>query len=122
MSRRAISLSNELHLLMDSIHGVRSLTKQWIDSFGLDHDLPRSIFSLLVVLTERLRLVDRAVQGYVDPRLAWCPQNDAISAERDILLRSWSDKVLAEHHENERQRAVSRLAPRKPKAKKRRTR
>ena len=45
--RKTISLSNELHVIMDSIRGVRSLTKQWIDSFGMDADIPQQVSALL---------------------------------------------------------------------------
>ncbi len=48
--RRTVSVSNELTLVMDAIRGVRLLTKEWIDSYGLDADIPHTISALLVLL------------------------------------------------------------------------
>ena len=113
-SRKSVSLSNELHVIMDSIRGVRSLTKQWIDSFGMDADIPQQVSALLVVLMDRLRLVDRAVRGTVDPHLVWSPENDAHDIpgdpkEEDVVLVAWSERKLARHHRAEWKRAKGRL-------------
>jgi hypothetical protein len=112
--RKTVSLSNELHLVMDSIRGVRSLTRQWIDSFGMDQEVPEQISSLLVILIERLRLMDCVVRGTVDPHLAWSPQNDGKMCpgdpnEEDVVLRTWSERRLARHHRAEWRRLNRRL-------------
>ncbi len=112
--KKGVSLSNELHVLMDSIRGVRSLTKQWIDSFGMDADIPQQVSSLLVVLIERIRLMDRVTRGTVDPHLLWSPENDADSCpgdsnEEDVVLVAWSERKLARHHRAEWKRARGRL-------------
>jgi hypothetical protein len=62
MAKRIVSLSNELSVLMDALRGLRLLTHQWIESFGLDPDIPHTIAALLVVLHERMRLLDRVAQ------------------------------------------------------------
>ena len=106
---------------MDSIRGVRSLTKQWIDSFGMDQDVPHQVSALLVLLIERIRLVDRVVRG-TDPRLAWSPQNDGEltpgdPSEEDVVLSAWSERRLARHHRKEWKRLKGRLVSKKPSAK-----
>jgi hypothetical protein len=69
---------------------------------------------MLVLLVERLRLVDRAVRGTIDPRLAWWPENDADlspgdPSEEDVRLVAWSDRKLARHHRAEWKRTRRRL-------------
>jgi hypothetical protein len=117
MLKKTVSVSNELTLVMDAVRGVRLLTKAWIDSYGLDADIPHTISALLVLLHERLRLLDRVVQGQLDPRLAWCPQNDAASTfidGEDQHLAAWSERRVASHHEAEWKRAKRRIASEKP--------
>ena len=117
MLKKTVSVSNELTIVMDAVRGVRLLTKAWIDSYGLDLDIPHTISALLVLLHERLRLFDRVVQGQLDPRLAWCPQNDAGSTfidGEDQHLAAWSERRLASHHEVEWKRTTRRLAMEKP--------
>jgi len=115
MIKRTVSVSNELHLTMDAILGVRRLTRMWIDNCGLDiDDVPEAISALLVILVERLRLLDRVARGTVDPRLVWCPENDADrspgdAADKNLRLVAWSDRKLARHHRVEWQRARTRL-------------
>ncbi len=115
--RKRVSLSSELHLTMDAISGVRSLTKQWIDSFGMDTRLPDQIRALLAVVTERIRLLDRVVRGTVDPHLVWCDENDGKYAgdpkEDDQVFVAWGERRLARHHRAEWHRARRRLALKK---------
>lgn len=103
MQKRRISFSNELHVLMNSIGGLHSLTRQWIDSFGQEPHIPYQVYALLTLVMDRLRLLDRAVRGTVDPHLAWSRQNDADLTpgdrrEEDIILPAWSNQWLARHH------------------------
>jgi hypothetical protein len=122
MKRKTVSLSCELHLMMDAIKGVRSLTKQWVDSFGMDTDLPHQISALLALITERIRFADRVLRGTIDPRLAWCPENDGDlhrdAGAEDHVLVEWSEQRQARHHREEWRRAKRRLAlkksPKKP--------
>jgi hypothetical protein len=114
MQRKRVSLSNEMHLLMDSIGGIHSLTRQWIDSFGHDHRVPDQISALLTVLIERLRLMDRVIRGTLDPHLVWSPGNDTKECpgdpnEEDVLLTAWSERKLARHHRAAWRRAKGRL-------------
>lgn len=111
---KTVSLSSELHLMMESIRGVHSLTRRWIESFGMDVGVPDQIAALLVVLIERLRLMDRAIRGTIDPHLVWSPENDADLIpgdpnENDQVLSAWTDRQLARHHRAEWKRAKGRL-------------
>jgi hypothetical protein len=79
-----------------------------------DPDLPEAVASMLVLVTERLRLIDRVVRGATDPRMAWCPENDADGSpgdpsEDDVRLEAWSDRKLARHHRRQWKRARGRL-------------
>lgn len=117
MSRRAVSLSNEVQLVMDAIRGVHGLTRKFIESYGMETDLPETISALLVVLIERLRLADRVLRGTVDPLVLWCLENDASVAREgdDHVLPVWSDKKLARHHRAELRRAKTRLRDKRAK-------
>ena len=113
-TRKRVSLSNELHLLMDGIQGVHSLTRQWINSFGHDPLVPDQISALLTVLIERIRLMDRVIRGTVDPHLIWSRGNDAEDCpgdpnEQDFILTAWSERKLARHHRAAWRRAKGRL-------------
>jgi hypothetical protein len=70
-SAKKISISNELHVVMDAIGGLHSLTRQWIDSFGQEPQIPDQVYALLTLLMDRLRLLDRAARGTIDPFLVW---------------------------------------------------
>lgn len=114
-SARKISISNELHVVMDSIGGLHSLTRQWIDSFGQEPHIPDQVYALLTLLLDRLRLLDRAVRGTIDPHLVWSRQNDADlipgdRREEDIILTAWSNRKLARHHRKEWRTIKRRIA------------
>lgn len=115
MVRRKISFSNELHIFMESIGGLQSLTRQWIDSFGQEEHIPDQVYALLSLLLDRLRLLDRAVRGTIDPFLVWSRQNDADMIpgdrrEEDIILTAWSNRRLARHHRREWRTVKRRIA------------
>jgi hypothetical protein len=119
MPKRTLSLSNELHLAMGAIRGVHRLTRYWIENYGMDDpDLPEGVASMLALVIERLRLLDRVARGTLDPRLAWCPENDAEIApgdpsEEDVRLEAWSDGKLPRHHRAEWKRARTRASSRR---------
>jgi len=110
--RKAISLSEELHHLMRTIDGVRELAEQVGESAFHDGTLPLSIASNLVLVTERLRLIDRVVRGAVDPRLLWCVANDTLppgDSGDDVVLRVWSDEEAVRQLRKEWRSARRRL-------------
>lgn len=112
---KTVSLSDELHLMMSAIRGAHCLTRHWIENYGMDLDeIPDAVAALLVIFIERLRLLDRVARGTIDPRLAWCAENDAERSpgdpgEDDVHLAAWSDRKLHRHHRGEVKRAKRRL-------------
>ena len=117
---KTLSLSNELHLVMNAARGVQRLAQYSHENFEMDGpETPRAIAAALVLLVERLRLLDRVVRGVVDPRLVGSSENDATHApgdpeEDDVRLEVWTDRKLARHHRHEWKRAKKRLLLRKP--------
>lgn len=77
MPTRTVSLSNDLHLAMVAIGGAQRLARHILEGYADDPEGVVAIDAMLVIVRERLRLLDRAVRGTVDPRLAWCAENDA---------------------------------------------
>jgi hypothetical protein len=121
MAKRVISISSELQLLLEGVQGVYLLNRRFIESFGMEEELPESISALLAILIERLRLMDRAVRGSIDPHVAWCVENDAARHgdpnEKDLVLPEWSEKRLARHHRAAWKRARLRLKSKRPASK-----
>jgi hypothetical protein len=113
MSKR-VSLSNELHTVMKGTVAIRILARHWIDSSGTGAEVECSeaLTSVVILLVERLRLLDRAVRGVVDPREVWCAENQGDPpndrSEKDMLLPVWSDAALVRHHRAELKRAKVR--------------
>lgn len=114
--RPAISLSSELHLTTLAIDGVRLLTEQWKELHFTEDELPRlahAIHSTLVLVRERLLLLDRAVRDTVDPRHLACQENapieEAFVEDRDVVLRAWSPKKEAKRLRRDAERAEHRL-------------
>lgn len=109
MPRKRLSVSNELHILISAIEGVRYLADR-LSRDGFDDPenltIPESIASNLSLLTERLRLFERVVRGVVDPRLLLCEGNEAFAPlddddEEDIVLEQWSPRRASRKHRAE---------------------
>ena len=126
MSKRSVSLSSELHLLVHATQATRILVERWCespgrgDAFGFD-ELPHAVSAALVILTERIRLLDRVVRGTIDPRLVRCAQNEALpreaSDEQDVRLSDWSPRQSARHHRaawKRSRRAAKTASPQEP--------
>lgn len=119
MSKR-ISLSDELTLLFEGVQGARGLVEKVTHNQCSDDresaETAHAVVALLVLLTERLRLLDRVVRGTVDAAVLSCPQNEANpptdevrKGEEDVVLRAWNAKRLLRHHRTEWKRARRRL-------------
>jgi hypothetical protein len=67
MPKKTVSLSNELRLATDAVGGVKRLVRHLLDSYGGDDpEVLAALDTVLVVVGERLRLLDRAVRGTID--------------------------------------------------------
>jgi hypothetical protein len=114
--RKAVSLSEELHHLIRTVDGIRQLAERLNEPAFHDLALPLSIASNLVIVKERLRLIDRVVRGAVDPWLLWCPENNArhpIAGDsddgNDVVLEPLSDEEAVRRLRREWRAAKRRL-------------
>ena len=110
--RKAVSLSDELHHLIRTVDGLRELAERLNESTIHDGTLPLSIASSLVLVRERMRLIDRVVRGTVDPRILWSVENEALPSVRDgddVILRAWSDEETVRRLRREWRSAKRRL-------------
>jgi hypothetical protein len=114
--RKSVSLSSELHLVARTIDATRILTEQWKELHLNEDDLPRlarALHATLVLVRERLTLVDRAVRDTLDPRQLFCPENEALDDfpgdEGDVVLHPWSAKKTAEKLRKDADQAERRL-------------
>lgn len=121
MSKR-VSLSDELWILFQGIQGARGLVEKITQNQCSDDresdETAHAVVAVLVMITERLRLLDRIVRGTVDAAVILCRQNEAVPSEdaephegeEDVLLPVWSERRLLRHHKAEWRRAKRRLA------------
>lgn len=116
MSRRKVSLSSELHLVSRALDGMRLLTQQWKELHFTEDDLPRlahALHATLVLVRERLVILDCAVRDTLDPRYLFHPENQAFDEQPgddgDVVLRSWSAKEEADKLRREADRAAHRV-------------
>lgn len=113
MSKRCVSLSNELHIIIASTRAAKGIAEQLVEG-SLDatsDERHRALVAQLALLIERLRLLDRVVRGTVDARLLRCPENEATtfesSDEDDVHFEDWGKHARARHHVRERKRTKS---------------
>jgi len=116
MDPKTVSLSGELHMLIRAIDGTRDIAERLNESMFHDGNLPLAIAANLALVRERLRMLDRAVRGAIDPRLLWCADNDATpllsdgaNDGNDICLDAWSNEEAARWHRREWRAAKRRL-------------
>lgn len=114
--RRMVSLSCELHLIARTIDATRILSEKWRDSHFDHEELPRLAHALhgtLVLVRERLALLDCAVRDTLDPRYLFCPENQAFEEapgdDGDVILKAWSARKTADRMREEADRAAHRL-------------
>ncbi len=114
--RSAVSLSSELQLVTRAIDGTRLLTEKWKAHHFTEEEIPRlamAMHAMLVLVRERLVLLDRGVRDTIDPRHLACPENEALEeppGENDeVVLRAWSPKKEATKLRRDAERAEHRL-------------
>ena len=114
--RSAVSLSRELHLVSRAIDGTRLMAEKWKELHFSEEELPRlahAMHATLVLLRERLVLLDRGVRDTIDPRHLVCSENEAIEGpggdDKDVVLRAWSPKKEATKLRRDAERAERRL-------------
>ncbi|MBX3214342.1 MAG: hypothetical protein KF850_20070 [Labilithrix sp.] len=115
--RKAVSLSDELYHLIRTIDAVRQLSERLGEASFEEGALLLSIASTLLVVKERMKLLDRAVRGSVDPFILWCAENDGtepLEGDKDegggdVLLWSWSDGATVRRLRKQLKSAKRRL-------------
>jgi hypothetical protein len=114
--RRTVSLSSELHLVSRAIDGTRLMTEKWKELHFTEEELPRlahALHATLVMVRERLVLLDRGIRDTLDPRHLLCIENEAMEQapgdDRDVVLRPWSAKKTAEKLRKDAEVAERRL-------------
>jgi hypothetical protein len=108
-----VSLSDELNLILEALEGVQLLAKLQAEHHFVGKErqrATRATAASLILLRERLQLLDRAVGGFVDPRELLMPENRAVGAdeEGDLRLPTWGTKRTMAHHKRELERAERR--------------
>jgi hypothetical protein len=109
-------MSNELHLVARTIDGTRILTEKWKDGHFIESELPRlahALHATLVLVRERLALVDCAIRDTLDPRYLFHPENQAFEAtpgdDGDVVLKAWGARRTAAKLKVDAERAAHHL-------------
>lgn len=114
--RKNVSLSLELHLVSRALDGMRLMTEKWKELHFTEEELPRlahAMHATLVIVRERMMLLDRGVRDTLDPRHLFCNENEAFEAQpgddADVVLRAWSTKKTAKRLREDADEAERRL-------------
>lgn len=114
--RKNVSLSLELHLVSRALDGMRILTQQWKELHFTEEELPRlahALHATLIIVRERMMLLDRGIRDTLDPRHLFCNENEALEEQPgddgDVVLRAWSTKKTAEKLRKDADQAERRL-------------
>jgi hypothetical protein len=117
MPSRKVSLSLELHLISRALDGMKMMTGQWRDNHFIESELPRlahALHATLVLVRERMVILECAVRDTLDPKYVLCEENEAFDPllgddHGDVVLKAWSAKKEAEKLEREAKRAAHHL-------------
>lgn len=100
MSRRALVIADELLVLRHSLEAVRQLIGDEARTTWSSQ-----VAALVDLVIERLRLMERAARGSIDPQLLVGTHNEDIGGEGGALLPSWD----AADQKREAERVLRRL-------------
>lgn len=89
--RKAVSISAELATIQCAVEGTLALLDEEHLVAGLDVEAGRRVAAVLVLAWCRLRDLDRAVRGALDPAQLWAEHNAALEPgagdEPDVILK-----------------------------------
>ena len=116
MTRRAISLTRELWLLMRSLQGQRHLADHAFDlpeGAAAVREILSALSATIAILEARLLMLDRVIRNELDPALLWSFVNNAGKPlsegdEPDVHLSEWSARHSVKKARQELQRAKAR--------------
>ncbi len=100
---KKLSVARELLLLAANAHALVLAAERNLDSRGESHhDFTLAMAGSLLLLQDRLRLLERVVMGAANPSLILCPSNQADSSEEGPgIVREWSHEEEVQHLEAE---------------------
>lgn len=114
--RKRLSVSAELNDLRSALEGIRLLLDRFAgeppESWTMLSSLPRSVVALVELLDHRVRHLDRAVRGHVDPGDLWASHSGfgpADDEEKDVRLVAWSPELHVRHLRRQVGQAGARL-------------
>lgn len=111
MSPRAVSLSQELWILIGAVRGVRDVSDGAMQSpSGSVAQVGAEVSALLTLIEGRLVMLERAMSGELDPALIRCASNAIPAGDDapDVKLLEWSAKHAVRKAREELRRAKRR--------------
>lgn len=91
MNAGAIELADELQAIRLSVDAVHHLAELATAMPKMDDTpSPSVVVALAEVISARLRLVEKALRGSIDPALLLTPHNVAIGDEGGVRLVAWN--------------------------------
>jgi len=113
MPKPALSISDELHATLEVLRGVILLCQQIATQHLTGREVMRGVRSAgatLVMLRDRIALLDQVVRRVVDPRALITDDNRAHldSANDDVHLVAWHGNQVIQHLRGELERAELR--------------
>lgn len=109
-----VSLSIEVSLLLRTIDGMRIVMEKWRDGHFNEEEFSRlaqAIHATLILVRERLVLVDRGIRDTLNPWYILHPENEALEPlaaddSGDVVLHSWSEKKTSLKLKREAERSA----------------
>lgn len=116
MTKKAVRISSELHVILHALDAVGLLLQQWAElHFSGDEGrrVAPAAHAPIVLLRERVRLLERVVRDTVDPRLLLVSENRGHGPLPDddhgLVLPVWSVEKTRMKAQEEADRSARRL-------------
>lgn len=116
MTKKAVRISSELHVILHALDAVGLLLQQWAElHFSGDEGrrVAPAAHAPIVLLRERVRLLERVVRDTVDLRLLLTSENRGHDQLPDddgnVVLPAWSVGTTEEKAREEAGRSARRL-------------
>ena len=109
IERRRLSIADEVAIVRRALDGIRILVELGEKLAAPDEVTgqlaPSSAVAIAVIVGQRLRVVERAARGSIDPAELVHPENEALGADSGAQLAPWS----AAQRQEEAERQLRRL-------------
>jgi hypothetical protein len=94
IERRRLSIADEVALVRRALDGIRLLVELSEEHVAPDQATeqlaPRSAAAIAVIVGQRLRAVERAARGSLDPAELIHPENEALGVDAGARLTPWT--------------------------------